>query len=167
MNLVRLIKHRFTASAAVRRAFPEAALTRITETISASEQSHRGEIRFAVEGGLPWSYLWKNLPARSRAHMVFSKLRVWDTAENNGVLIYVLLADRHVDIVADRGLTARVPQAQWNAACEAMRDKFRTGAFEDGAVAGVQAVGALLAEHYPSTGDASNPNELSNRPAVL
>jgi uncharacterized membrane protein len=151
----------------VRRAFPDDALARITDAIAASEREHSGEIRFAVEASLPWSYLWKNLPARSRALMVFSKLRVWDTEANNGVLIYVLLADRHVDIVADRGIAARVPQAQWNAVRDAMLEKFRAGDFSDGALVGVQGVGALLAAHYPAPAEQENPNELSNAPAVL
>lgn len=167
MNLMRLLKHRFTTSAAVRRTFPDDALARIAEAIAASEQLHRGEIRFAVEGGLPWSYLWKNLSARSRAMMVFSKLRVWDTAENNGVLIYVLLADRHVEIIADRGMTACVPQDKWDGACALMLQQFKAGAFIEGANAGVQAVGTLLAEHFPATDGAVNLNELSNAPTVL
>lgn len=166
-TLLRTLKHLFTLPGAVERAFPAATLTRITEEIAASEGRHTGETRFAVEGALPWSYLWKNLPARSRALMVFSKLRVWDTEANNGVLIYVLLADRSVDIVADRGIATRVTQQQWNAVCGAMREKFHAGDFGAGAIAGVQGVGALLAEHFAVNAERDNPNELSNAPTVL
>ncbi len=166
-TLLRTLKHLFTLPGAVERAFPAATLRWITEEIAASERHHTGETRFAVEGALPWSYLWKNLPARSRALMMFSKLRVWDTKANNGVLIYVLLADRSVDIVADRGIATRVTQQQWNAVCAAMREKFHAGDFGTGAIAGVQGVGALLAEHFAANAERDNPNELSDAPTVL
>ena len=167
MKLTRMLKHLFMLPGAVGRVFPQSALDGITEAIAASENTHTGEIRFAVEASLPWSYLWKNLPARSRALMVFSKLRVWDTEANNGVLIYLLLADRSVDIVADRGFAARVSQQQWNAVCKLMREKFHAGDFGGGGIAGVQGVGALLADHFPASGERDNPNELTNAPTVL
>lgn len=167
MKFARVLKHLVMLPGALGRAFPKAALDSVTEAIADSERAHSGEIRFAVEASLPWSYLWKNLPARSRAMMVFSKLRVWDTEANNGVLIYVLLADRSVDIVADRGIAVRVAQQQWNAVCDTMRERFHGGDFAGGAIAGVQGVGALLAEHFPERGARDNPNELSNAPAVL
>lgn len=167
MNLWRALRHVFAWPGAVGRSYPPAALARITDAIAASEVRHSGEIRFAVEAALPWSYLSKDLPARARALMVFSKLRVWDTEANNGVLIYLLLADRSVEIVADRGLARRVTQDEWNGVRDAMVARLRGGDFDGGALAGVQGVGALLARHYPATEARDNPNELTNAPAVL
>ncbi|MCS6945737.1 MAG: TPM domain-containing protein, partial [Sutterellaceae bacterium] len=113
-----------------------------------------------------WSYLKRDAPARERALMLFAKLRVWDTEHNNGVLIYVELADHGIEIVADRAIARRVTAEQWQAIVQTMRTHFRQGRFEAGAVAAVQAVGVLLAQHFPASGGA-NPDELSNRPVVL
>jgi uncharacterized membrane protein len=167
MNFVRWLKHGFTLPQAVRRAFPPEALQRIQQAIADSEATHSGEIRFAVESTLPWSYLKRNAPPRQRAEMVFAKLRVWDTEFNNGVLIYVDLADRAIEIVADRGIARHVPPADWQAICDAMRAEFRAGNYAAGVVDGVVQVGARLAAHFPLAPDAVNPNELSNRPTLL
>jgi uncharacterized membrane protein len=142
-------------------------LTRIREAIAASEAAHSGEIRFAVEATMPWSYLRRDAPVRERALMIFSKLRVWDTALNNGVLIYIELADHQIEIVADRGIGPRVEPEEWSAIAAAMRDRFRAGEFEAGAIAGVQAVGALLARHFPLADGERNPDELPDQPVVL
>jgi uncharacterized membrane protein len=150
----------------LRRAFPDAALDRIRNAITASEAAHSGEVRFAIEARLPWSYLRRNAPARERAEMIFSKLRVWDTEYNNGVLIYVLLADHGIEIVADRALN-RVSPAAWKVIVNDMRARFRAGEFEAGAVAGVSAVGALLTQHFPLGAGDRNPDELPNAPTVL
>ncbi|MEG1970746.1 MAG: TPM domain-containing protein [Burkholderiaceae bacterium] len=165
--LARVFKHWFTAPQAVARAFPPATLDRIQAAIAQAESQHSGEIRFAVEGSLPWSYLRRDAAPRERAWMVFSKLRVWDTEHNNGVLIYVELADHDVEIVADRGLARRITQAQWQLIANAMRESFRAGEFEAGSLAAIAAVGDLLAAEFPLTTGISNPNELSNRPALL
>src|SRR5258708_39150799 len=109
------------------------------------EAGHRGEIRFAIEAALPWSYLRRNAPTRERALMVFAKLRVWDTEHNNGVLLYVNLADRAVEIIADRGIAAKVPRATWQAICHAAHDQFRQSRIEAGATAAIEAIGAGLA----------------------
>ncbi|MCU0768395.1 MAG: TPM domain-containing protein [Burkholderiaceae bacterium] len=167
MELGRVLRHWLSTPRAVRRAFPEEALTRIRDAVAASERVHRGEIRFAVEASLPWSYLRRDAPARERALMIFAKLRVWDTEENNGVLIYVELADHQIEIVADRGIGPRVAQAEWDGIAAAMRDRFRVGEFEPGAIAGVRAVGELLAREYPLREGERNPNELPNQPIVL
>jgi uncharacterized membrane protein len=167
MSIVRWLRHWFKTPHAVRRAFSEEALERIQQAIAESETSHSGEIRFAVEAALPWSYLKRDAAARQRAAMVFAKLRVWDTEQNNGVLIYVELADHSIEIVADRGMAARVPRPEWDAICAVMRDHFGSGRFEQGAVEGIRAVGALMARHFPLAAGERNPNELSNRPAVL
>jgi uncharacterized membrane protein len=167
MSLGRWLRHWFKTPYAVRRAFGEAALERIQRAIADSENAHAGEIRFAVEAALPWSYLKRDAPARERAAMVFAKLRVWDTEQNNGVLIYVELADHSIEIVADRGIAQHVAQAEWDAICLAMRDHFRAGRFEQGTVEAVHAVGALLARHFPLGTGERNPNELPDRPALL
>jgi uncharacterized membrane protein len=167
MEIVRLLRHWFTTPRAVRRAFPETSLQRIREAIEASERTHSGEIRFAVEAALPTSYLRRDAPARERAVMMFSKLRVWDTEHNNGVLIYVELADHQIEIVADRGIHARVSAEAWRAIADTMRDRFRSEAFEEGALAAIQSVGALLASHFPLADGERNPNELPDTPMVL
>lgn len=165
--LGRALRHLLATPGRLRRAFPEPSLQRIQEAIAATEARHSGEIRFAVESALPWSYLRRDAPVRERALMVFAKLRVWDTELNNGVLLYVELVDRSVEIVADRGLAARVPTARWQAIVDTMREHFRRGAFEAGSIAGIAAIGALLAEHFPLQPGGHNPNELPDRPVLL
>lgn len=167
MEILRILRHWMATPGAVRRAFPEDVLTRIRKAIADSEQSHSGELRFAVEAALPLSYLRRDAPARERAEMMFSKLRVWDTEQNNGVLIYVELADHKIEIVVDRGIGGYVAAAEWTAIAAMMRDRFRAGEFEAGALAGVEAVGALLARHYPLATGERNPNELPDHPVVL
>lgn len=167
MEFARTFRHWMTTPRAVRRAFPESALATIRAAIAASEQSHSGEIRFAVEAALPWSYLKREAAARERAEMVFSKLRVWDTEQNNGVLLYVELADHQIHIVADRGIGRFVGKEEWTAIAQKMRDAFRSGDFLAGTVAGIEAIGAALARHFPLENGARNPDELPNEPAVL
>ena len=150
----------------LRQAFPRAALAAIQDAIARCEQRHPGEIRFAVEGALSPLALWRGQTPRERAEQVFSELRVWDTAHNNGVLIYVLLAERDVEIVADRGVgNARVPVAEWRACCETIEAQFRTGAFRDGAIDGIEAVAAVLVRYPPTQIDAGN--ELPDAPVLL
>jgi uncharacterized membrane protein len=167
MSIGRWLRHWFKTPYAVRKAFGEPALERIQQAIADSEREHGGEIRFAVEGALPWSYLKRDAPARQRAEMVFAKLRVWDTEMNNGVLIYVELADHSIEIVADRGIARHVPRSEWDAIAQVMREHFRAGRFESGTIEAVGAVGALLARHYPLADGARDVDELPNRPAVL
>ncbi len=167
MEILRLLRHWMTTPRAVRRAFPEDVLKRIRQAIAESELSHSGEIRFAVEAALPLSYLRRDAAARERAEMMFAKLRVWDTAQNNGVLIYVDLADHKIEIVVDRGLGGLAAAGEWSLIAAAMRDRFQAGDFEAGALAGVQAVGALLAQHFPLSAGERNPNELPDLPVVL
>jgi uncharacterized membrane protein len=120
-----------------------------------------------MEAALPWSYLRRDAPARQRALMVFSKLRVWDTEHNNGVLLYVGLADRSVEIVADRGIAHKVGSSEWESICSTMRDHFRRGAYEAGVLAAIEAIGARLEQHFPLAPGASNANELSDAPVRL
>ena len=148
-----------------RLAFPAAVLQTIKHAVGASEKNHSGELRFVIEGSLDIAALWHGTTARQRAIDVFSQLRVWDTEENSGVLIYVLLAERRVEIVADRGINRRVDKAVWRGICTGMEDAFRQGRYADGAVAGVESIGRLLSTHFPAGKD--NPDELDNAPIRL
>lgn len=161
----RLFRHLWLEDWALRRAFPPVVLDRISTLIGAEERRHSGELRFAVEGGLPPGRVLKRQSAHDRAIELFSTLRIWDTAQNSGVLIYVLLADRTVEIVADRGIHAIVGTTGWERICDDMRLQFAQGAWEAGAVAGLKAVSDLLAAHFPANG--ANPNELPDQPVVL
>jgi uncharacterized membrane protein len=159
-KLTRILKHRWLDEADGRRALDGAALQRLGAQVAASEQHHSGEIRVSVETGLPMSYLVRGLQARDRAVMLFSKLRVWDTEHNNGVLIYLLLAEHAIEIVADRGLTRHVPQAQWDALVAGMGEAFRQHRFEAGLSAAITAVDGLLRQHFALAPHETNPNEL-------
>lgn len=148
-----------------RRAFPQATLDAIESAIRTSERTHGGEIRFAIENSLAGSQVWRGMTGRERAIEVFSNLHVWDTEHNSGVLIYLLLADHDIEIVADRGIAARVDQAAWEAVAQEMEALFRRGEFERGALQGIRQVGELLAQHFPPSGH--NPDELANRPLIV
>ena len=165
MNLKRIMQHLSSGRAAVRRAFPPHALDEIERAIRETETRHNGQIRFAVEAALDLSPLFSGQTARERAIEVFSELRAWDTEHNNGVLIYLLLADRDVEIVADRGIHVKLGAEIWEALCRDMETAFREGRFEAGVLAGIRAVGEHLARHFPARG--SKPNEMPDRPVVL
>lgn len=165
MKLSRLFKHLLLPGWFVQRVFARADLAAIGDAIAACEKSHRGELRFVVEGALPLSTLRRDLPPRQRAVELFAQQRVWDTAENTGILIYVQLVDRKVEILADRGIAACVPQAEWDAICRVMEASFRRGEWRQGALQAVMRAGELLARHFPA--GASNPNELPDQPLVI
>ncbi len=162
----RWLKHLCSGQWQVRRTFPPATMQAIEATIRSTEATHHGEIRFALEAGLDIGPLLRNLSARERALEVFSHLRVWDTQHNNGVLIYLLLADRDVEIIADRGIHAHVGAPAWEEICRRMEADFLAGRFEQGVIAGIAAVGTHLAAHYPKRGE-SRIDELSDQPVVL
>ncbi len=166
-KFLRILKHRWLDDRDTARALGQDALQRLETRVHASEGAHSGEIRLCVEAGLPWSYLWKGLSARDRAVTLFGKLRVWDTEANNGVLIYLLLAEHAIEIVADRGLARHVPAEQWQGIVAGMREAFRAGRYEEGLNAAIAAVDTLLVAHFPLAADARNPNELPNRPIVM
>jgi uncharacterized membrane protein YgcG len=165
MGIGRIGKHLLTHRWRVRKHFPPEAMAAIEQAIRAGETSHSGQVVFAVEGALDGIPLFRDQPARDRALDVFSHLRIWDTAHNNGVLIYLLIADRDVEIVADRGIHARVDAAVWKTICAAMEDEFRQGRFRAGVVEGIAAVSRQLAEHFPKQG--AGPNELPDAPVVI
>jgi uncharacterized membrane protein len=166
-KLSRLLKHRWHDETDAKRALSPAALDRIEARVKASERHHSGEIKVCVEASLPLSYLWRDASARERAVTMFGKLRVWDTDANNGVLIYLLLAERHIDIVADRGLNDHVSAAQWDILLKDMSGAFKRGEFESGLIAAVDAIDALLARNFPASSRSENPNELPDRPTLL
>lgn len=161
----RLLRHLATPAWVVRRAFSAHALRDIEEAVRHSESRHTGEVRVAVEGALSLSDLLKGVSARERAELVFSDLHVWDTQDNNGVLIYVLLADHCVEIVADRGAASRVAPEVWRGICQQMEQEFRAGRARDAMLAGIAATADVLASYFPATGE--NPNELPDRPTLL
>lgn len=162
-RLLRLVRHRWLDETDSARALGEPALQRLEQRVTASERHHSGEIRLCVEAGLPLSYLWRGASARDRATRLFGKLRVWDTEHNNGVLIYLLLAEHAIEIVADRGLARRVPPVHWNAVLTGMGQAFRDGRYEDGLTAAVDAVDAELRQHFPLAEGQRRPDELPNR----
>jgi len=166
-KFLRILKHRWLDDRDTARALGRDALQRLEARVHASEGAHSGEIRLCVEAGLPLSYLWKGLSARDRAVTLFGKLRVWDTEANNGVLIYLLLAEHSIEIVADRGLARHVPAEEWQAIVAGMREAFRAGRYEEGLNAAVAAVDSLLVSHFPLTAGTLNPNELPNRAVIL
>ncbi len=165
MNFTRILRHLMTGPVVVRRAFPEAALMAIEQAIKQSEMTHAGEICFVVEPALDTLPLFKEQPARERAIEVFSQLRVWDTERNNGVLIYLLLADHDVEIVADRGIDVRVGHEKWEAICRLMEASFREGQFKSGVLASIHAIGDHLKEYFPV--HPGGQNELPDRPVIL
>ncbi len=161
----RTLRHLLATRWSLRRAFPPAALAAIEAAVRAGEREHSGEIRFAIEGGLDFRHLRAGHGSRERALALFAKLRVWDTAQNNGVLIYLLLADRDIQIVADRGFAGRVRAEEWERVCRAMEAELRAGQYEAGALAGIRRVSALIARHFPPR--SGDRNELPDAPAVF
>jgi len=162
-RLQRLLKHRLFDDTDSARALDAAALGRLQARVAASEQQHSGEIRLCVEAGLPLAELWRNMTPRQRAVTLFGTLGVWDTQNNNGVLIYLLLAEHAIEIVADRGLARVVPQAHWDAVLGGMRGAFRAGRFEAGLLEAIAAVDAMLARHFALAPGEANANELPDR----
>lgn len=165
VNIKRWFRHAFMPPWRWRVLFPKTALGDIEKAVKQSEHQHSGELRFAVENALALGQVWRGISARQRALEVFSNSRVWDTEENSGVLIYLSLADREVHIVADRGITKYVSQAEWDAIAEAMQKEFQRGDFLGGALQGIERITTLLAAHFPAGVD--NRNELSNRPVIV
>jgi uncharacterized membrane protein len=165
MNIKRITTHLLLTHWQVNRAFPRQTLIAIEQAIKASETAHVGEIRFVVEGALHSAPLFKGQSARERAIEVFSQLRIWDTEHNNGVLIYLLLADRDVEIVADRGIHAKAGAQEWEKICRKMETAFKKANYEGGVISGIHAVTQHLTKHFPASG--VSQNELPDKPLVL
>ncbi|MGE5615564.1 MAG: TPM domain-containing protein [Bacillota bacterium] len=165
MDLRRFWRHILMSPWAARRAFPESTLDAIEREIGAQEKRHRGELRFVVELELSTAHLWHEVSSRDRAREVFAQTGVWNTEENTGVLVYLLLAERRVEIVADRGISAKVSDDEWRSICAMMESRFGEGRHEEGAIAGIRAISDLLATHFPARLD--NPNELPDRPLLI
>jgi uncharacterized membrane protein len=165
VSFARFCRHVFSLPGAVARAFPGDAFDRIEKAIRETETRHGGEIRFAVDAALEPLALLRGQSARERAVQAFAELGVWDTEHNNGVLLYLLLADRDVEIVADRGFNAKVTREEWEDVCRAMEAELRAGRHAPAVVEGVRRIAAIMARHFPAR--ANEPNELPNRPAVL
>lgn len=166
-RLLRLLKHRWLDESDARRALGSGALQRLQERIATSERLHSGEIRVCVEAGLPLSYLWRNASARERALTLFGKLRVWDTEDNNGVLIYLLLAEHRIEIIADRGLAPHVDAQYWQRIAQTMSADFKSAQFEQGLNQAIDEVSAVLQQHFALTTGAANPNELADALLIL
>jgi uncharacterized membrane protein len=166
MGLLRALKHALTPTFVVHRRFPASALAAIEAAVRAAEANHAGQIRVALEAALPAEDALLNRTPRDRALEVFAQLGVWDTQANNGVLIYVNIADRDMEIVADRGIHAKAGSGAWETICQAMEAKFRAGDFPGGVIIGVGQVAEQLAAHFPRSGD-SPANELPDAPVVL
>ncbi len=166
MNLIRrLARHLLSPAWRMRRWFSAGVLQDIERAIGMAECRHAGEIRFVVEHALEPLELWVGLDSRQRALQVFSQLRVWDTEGNNGILVYLLFAERAVEIVADRGIARRVPQPEWDALCQEVETLFRASQFRDGSLRAIDGAAALLHQHFPASGQ--RDNELSDRPVLL
>jgi uncharacterized membrane protein len=168
-RLLRLLKHRWMDRSDTLRAIPDDMAERLAQRVAASEGRHTGEIRFCVEAALPMAYVWgsdANAPiaaqVRQRALSWFGRLGVWDTEHNNGVLIYLLLAEHAIEVVADRALTQRVDSTQWQGMVDRLGTRLREGAFEDGLTEALEEVSSLLVRHFPQQGGAWRPDELSN-----
>ncbi len=163
MRPSRLLKHLLVPHWLALRQFPKSSLRKIEDAIKSSERQHDGELRFAVEAGLPFHFLM--FSPRRRAEALFSELRVWDTEHNSGVLIYAQLVDRRTEIVADRGIAAKVEQAEWQAVCRRMEELFKQRQYLNGALEAIERITKILARHFPPRG--RNPNELPDKPVVL
>jgi uncharacterized membrane protein len=166
MDWRRIINHLLLPSYRVQHYFSAEAMQRIEAAITDSETRHAGEICFAVEGSLHIWPLLHGQSARDHAIEVFSDLRLWDTAGNNGLLLYLLLADHDIEIVADRGIAEKVAPQRWQEICQQMEADFHRGEFETGVINGLQQLTRLLAEHFPP-GEDERSNELSDKPVVL
>ena len=162
----RFWRHLVTDHGSARRAFPDTGMRRIEAAIAAGEKRHRGQVRFVVEPALPLARVLAKLPPRERALEIFGLMRIWDTEDNVGILVYLLLADRDVEIVADRGIDRSVGEGAWEAACRKMEAAFRAGNYAEGAERGVAELNALLERHFPR-GDGGAANELPDRPVLL
>lgn len=167
MNSTRMLKHLLITQQQITRFFPQNTLDNIKAAIKTSETSHSGEIRFVLEKNLAWMSLYKGQSAKERAFELFTQLKVWDTEQNNGVLIYLLIADHAVEIVADRGIYTKVDTATLTKICQQMTAEFKQSNYEGGVILGIKALTQILTEHFPANDNKNNNNELPNTPVIL
>lgn len=165
MRIGRLFRHMLMPRKRVRRAFPKPALAAIAAAVAEAEKTHNGELRLVVEGAMPLTALWRDQTPRQRAVELFARLRIWDTDRNNGILIYVQMADRQVEILADRGISRKVGQAEWDGVCRALVRACADGDYRRGALEAVDAAARLLARHFPPL--PGKANDLPDAPLVL
>lgn len=175
-KLKRLLRHLWLDASDAQHVIAPDVLVRLTQRVAASERRHSGQLRICVEAALPMSYLWRlgvkitlAQLIRQRAVMLFSKMRIWDTEHNNGVLIYLQLAERAIEIVADRGVSQHVSPQEWQAMTQRMGTAFASGRFEDGLTQALEEVSALLVAYFPitdATEEQQRLNELPNEPVV-
>lgn len=161
--LLRMLKHLFMPGLVTRRRFPEAVLQSIEAAITDAERRTSGEIRFVIETALEPRELYDGMAPRERASHIFTGLQVWNTEHRNGVLVYILMADRDVEIVADRGAAARISQEDWEGVCRGMEAHFHEGRFAQGSLSGIEAIGRLLERHFPG----GQRDQLPNQPTLL
>jgi len=165
MPVQRWLRHLTSSTHRTRALFAAPVLSEIEAAIGAAESQHAGEIRFVIETSLPWPQLWRGTSARARALELFARFHVWDTEANNGVLIYVLRADRAVEIIADRGINARVSGTEWESVCREVETHYRAGRYAEGSRAAVAGVARLLTLHFPAA--RGSDNELPNQPILI
>ena len=170
IRLKRFFKHRWVDEASIRRELPPELLLRLEQRVQASERRHSGEIRICVETSLPLRYLFQDAPTatlvQERALEVFSSMRIWDTANNNGVLIYLLTVEHAIEVVADRGLNSWMDAAAWVRLVSEMGSAFKRGDYEGGLTHALEEVSSILVQHFPLRAGESNPNELPNAPVI-
>lgn len=164
-KLSRALRHWRTSAADGRRAFPQETLAAIANAITEGEKTHRSELRLIVEASMPFDAIWADLSNRQRALALFAEHGLWDTEDNCGVLIYINLAERHVDIVADRNVNRKIDAATWKAVCNTMTEGFARGHFHDSTLAAVTQVNELLRKHFPA--DGARANELPDHPIMM
>lgn len=167
VKIDRFFHHLTTLSGQARKAFPSSTLKALQDAIAEGEVRHRAQVRLIIEPALGWSDLRRNMSSRARAHRLFSRYRIWDTEENSGVLVYINLADRKVEIVTDRAVGRALKRSDWEAACDIMTQGFRQGRFHDSALAGIRHLNDLLEQHFPQREGGGDGNELSDRPVML
>jgi uncharacterized membrane protein len=165
MDLSRLLRHLGTTRRQQRRAFPPELTQAIADAVRGAEQHHQAEIRFVVESALEPLSLLRGQTPRERALELFSLLGVWDTARNDGILIYVLLADRAVEIVVDRGIARSVATETWGVICRRMEASFARHDYEHGALAAIRAVAKAVGMRAAPT--AQRQDELPDQPLLL
>ena len=167
INLKRIAQHLFMTHWKVNNIFTKDSLREIEHLIRAGESTHNGEIRFVVEGALDYEPLLLEQEPKERAVEIFSQLRIWDTEHNNGLLIYLLLADHAVEIIADRGIHEKVGTEQWQKICRSMEDAFKKENYTNGVIMGINAMTQLLAKYFPAASMKNRTNELPDAPVLI